>query len=161
MYTHYALIKDNEVVEYPADPRKADPTLPPFWLGGEVGGNVYVFCHNFPPVTDHTQDLVEIAPAYNEEAGAWYRQYQVVAASPELLAQRWREQIDGIANSVAYYNSVADEVLTNELSSEQRNEWLQYKNAVNAVWSQPGFPWGIAWPQRPDANTLNIGVTRL
>ena len=66
MYEHYAIIKDQEVIAYPVNPRLPDSELPDEWLGGEIAGKMFVYCHNCPPWHDYTKNAVENnQPYYN------------------------------------------------------------------------------------------------
>lgn len=160
MYTTYAIVDGESVLEYPVNPNLTH-SLPPYWLGGELDGKKYAFCHNKEPATDHTQDLIEGQPRFDVESGCWYRQYEIIQASAEKIAQRTAHQTELTNNTINSLRALADEALSGALSDEQRAAWLAFKDAVQAVANQPTFPWAIDWPQRPDVATLHIEVTRL
>jgi len=163
--TNYAEIQDGKVVAYPVCPVVVQPTgesnLPVDWDGGEYNGKHYVFCHNEEPRCDHEHNLVEVTPRLSPENGLWYRQYQVVPASPEEIQQRTAQRKglmdDQIAREVADYNANQDYI--GSLSQEQQSEWSEFISTVQALPQQPGYPW-IPYPSRPNVSP-NIGVTRV
>lgn len=160
MYKTYAIVDDTGVVEYPVDP-SATHKLPPFWLGGELDGRQYVFCHNEEPAHSHEESLVEIRPVKNPDNGLWYRRYEVVRATDEEILRRTTAQIELCENSIAACHAAADDALGKQLSGEQIAQWQKYKLDVDAVREQPTFPWDLAWPVRPDVETVKIEVTRV
>ena len=65
MYTHYAIIENDQVIEYPVNPRvflalQNCYNVPEYWEGGVLDGKTYVYCHNFEPAYDYTKNLREV-----------------------------------------------------------------------------------------------------
>jgi len=171
MFTHYAQIENEVVVAYPVDPHKmVDGVMTPTetWLGGEFEGKTYTYCHDEQPAIDHTQDLVEIAPAFDPARGYWYRQYTIVPASAEVVAKRTAKQTAIVQDCVAdIINSVQD-ALAENLTDADKALWVEFRNQTLAVLSAPTFPWSIVWPTPPENTSVNwngpkidIGVTRV
>lgn len=165
--THYAVIQDGEVVEYPVCPIVIDAVtcesnLPVNWDGGFFEGKQYVFCHNVEPHHSYLQALVETTPRLNQENGLWYRHYEVVDAPQDefkkrsderasiMLAQAERELVE-LQGMQEYISS---------LSQEQQQAWALFTQTLKTLQQQQGFPW-IDYPFRPDVTTLNIQVERV
>jgi hypothetical protein len=171
MFTHYAQIENGVVVAYPVDPHKmVDGEMMPTgtWLGGEFEGKTYAYCHDEQPATDHTQDLVETAPAFDSVRGYWYRQYTIVSASAAVMEARKAKQTAIVQDCVAdIINSVQD-ALAGNLTDADKALWVEFRNQTLAVLSAPTFPWNIVWPTPPEntavnwnGGTVDIGVTRV
>jgi len=138
------------------------------WLGGEFEGKTYAYCHDEQPATDHTQDLVETAPAFDSVRGYWYRQYTIVSASAAVMEARKAKQTAIVQDCVAdIINSVQD-ALAGNLTDADKALWVEFRNQTLAVLSAPTFPWNIVWPTPPEntavnwnGGTVDIGVTRV
>jgi hypothetical protein len=171
MFTHYAQIENGVVVAYPIDPHKIiDGVITPTanWLGGEFEGNTYAFCHDERPSITHTQDLVEIAPAFDPVRECWYRQYTIVSASDEVVAERSAKQILAIEETSADIIKGVDLVLLEKLTDSDRALWVAFRDQILAVSATPISPWDIVWPIPPENTSANwngpkidIGVTRV
>jgi hypothetical protein len=152
MYEHYAIIKDGQVVEYPANPRVYDTGLAWNWLGGELAGETFVFCHNVEPWRDHTKNVVENhRPFYNPDTGHWYRGYDIVDASPQEIAQRVADQTAGMREDIAYHIAKSQETLAKleTIPAETQQQWDAYFVEMQAIEQQAGFPWDVKWPTEP------------
>lgn len=155
-YTHYARIENGVVVEYPTNPRgvllTGEFNIPPDWLGGELDGKTYVYCHDKKPFWNHTEVLVETQPYFDEESGLWYRGYEKAPAPPELIEDRRQVAIETAQSNIAflldmYSETRADEL---ELSDGQKESWQTFRGLVATVPDQPGYPFQIDWPEIPD-----------
>jgi hypothetical protein len=38
----------------------------------------------------------------------------------------------------------------NNLSADKKSLWLEYRQKLRDISSQPGFPWDTEWPQQPE-----------
>lgn len=169
MYEHYAIIENDQVVEYPVNPRvflalQNCYNVPEYWTGGVLDGKTYVYCHNFAPTPPYDKSLLEVTPIKNPENGHWYRQYTFVDATPEEIAERTAYATECASNGVMYLlKMVADKQPEIELlSPEKQAEWAAYKAQVEAIPNLPTFPWGFQWPQPPDdGEQVTIGVERI
>ena len=152
MYTNYAIIKDEQVVEYPVDPNLTHK-IPDFWLGGELDGKQYVFCHMGVYSYDHeTQYLAEGTPVFNNENGNWYRSFTAENYSGEALQNRIAELTQIAQNTIAASCARADVCIQNmQLPVEQRDAWSAYKVAVENVLNQENAPFRLTWPQEPNS----------
>ena len=166
MYTHYAIIENDAIVEYPVNPRvflalQNCYNVPEYWEGGVLDGKTYVYCHNFEPYCDYTKNLQEVQPIKNPENGLWYRQYALVDATAEEIAERTNAQIERVHNSIqsALAGYDAMQTILDEIEPEK---WDAVRAKLRDVPNQPGFPWNIEWPQTPDSEiVVAIGVERL
>lgn len=171
MFTHYAQIENGVVVAYPVDPHTmVDGVMTPTgtWLGGEFEGKTYVYCHDEQPAIDPTQDLVEGTPAFDSVRGNWYRQYTIVLATAQVIAERKAAQTELVHSTVSVIIGDIQNVLSRDLTDSDRAAWVAFRNQTMAVLSSPTFPWGIVWPMPPEntsvawnGETVNMGVTRV
>lgn len=166
MYVHYAVVENDQLVEYPVNPRvflalQNCYNVPEYWEGGVLDGKTYVYCHNFEPPSIYTKNIVEVTPLKNPENGLWYRQYEYVDASPEEIEQRTALEAERARNTIRVSLEQFDAMQTilDELEPEK---WDVVRAKLRDVPNQPGFPWNIEWPQTPDAEiVVAIGVERL
>jgi hypothetical protein len=151
MYTNYAIIQDDKIIEYPVTP-DAKHNLSAYWLGGELDGKHYVFCHMGMYIHDpETQYLVEGVPVLDRETGNWYRSFTAVNYSGSDLQKRIVELTQAAQNTVTDLCSKADEHIQNlMLPIEQRDSWVAYKTAVQNVLNQSNAPFKLVWPRNPN-----------
>jgi len=151
MYTNYAIIQDDKIIEYPVIP-DAKHNLSAYWLGGELDGKHYVFCHMGMYIHDpETQYLVEGVPVLDRETGNWYRSFTAVNYSGSALQKRIVELTQAAQNTIADLCSKADAYTQNmQLPIEQRDAWASYKTAVQNVLSQENAPFKLVWPKDPN-----------
>jgi len=165
MYEHYAIIENGQVVEFPANPRLLDTGLPWDWLGGEVAGKTFVFCHNDEPWHEHTKNAVENnQPFYRAETDCWYRGYDIVDATPEEIVQRVANQTAGMREEVAYEiaKSQANLEKLGTMPAETQQQWDAYFAEMQSIEQQAGFPWDIQWPTEPQrVNRIKATVERI
>lgn len=169
MFEHYAIIENDQVVEYPVNPRvflalQNCYNVPEYWPGGVLDGKTYVYCHNFAPTCPYDKNLLEVTPTKNLENGYWYRQYTFVDATLEEIAERTAIAIEGANNGVMFLlKMIADKQPEIDLmSAGKQSEWAAYKAQIEAIPTLPTFPWGFEWPQPPDdGEQVNIVVERV
>ena len=164
---HFAEIKDGQVVVYPVCPIEVNPytcesNLPVDWAGGIYEEKEYVFCHNVEPFCDYKHNLVEVMPKQNPDNGLWYRQYEVVPATAEEIADRTAERARMV---LADIQRMLEEVQAKQeyissLTQPQIDAWSQYTADLQAMPQNPDFPW-IGFPQMPSEEQPEIGVTRV
>lgn len=169
MYKHYALIKNGIVLDYPVDPRKYISeknafNIHEYWDGGELDGNIYVFCHNREPEYGFDETLVETTPEFDLKKGMWFRKYNVVKLDAKIFSMR-RDAAYKSANEILIYlrQELSDmqQVIIN-LSENKRNKWAEYAIQIESIPSQPNYPFQYDVPQRPDkVQDLNIKVARV
>lgn len=160
MYTTYAIVENGVVVEYPVDPN-TQHALPPFWLGGELDGKQYVFCHNQEPPSTHLEVLVETTPELDEASGNWYRKYVVQPAPIEVVEERRQQANTTAQNAISRLQSLAQKHLGQNLTLEQRNAWESFVDSLAQVPMQSGFPFAVNLPIPPSEMPIKIEVTRI
>jgi hypothetical protein len=160
MHTTYAIIENGAVVEYPVDPN-TEHALPPFWLGGELAGKQYVFCHNQEPPSTHLEVLVETTPELDEASGNWYRKYVIEPAPAEVVEERRQYAATAAHNSINSFKELTQKHLNQNLTPEQRLDWESFLGSLEQVPAQSGFPFAIDWPVAPNEKPIKIEVTRI
>lgn len=169
MYEHYAIIENDQVIEYPVNPRvflvlQNCYNVPEYWPGGVLDGKTYVYCHNFAPTPPYDKNLLEVTPIKNPENGYWYREYVFVDATQEEIAERTLVATEAAVNGVNALLKMIEEKQPEILlmSVEKQAEWAAYKAQVEAIPNSPNYPFGFIWPTVPDdGNQINIGVERV
>jgi hypothetical protein len=160
MYTTYAIIKDGVVIDYPVNPN-TEHALPPFWLGGELAGKQYVFCHNQEPPSTHLEVLIETTPELDTASGNWYRKYTVAPAPAEVVEERRLYAEEAAKNSINYFEKLAYGYLSGELTPEQRQDWELFLGSLKQIPLRKDFPFIRDWPVAPNQVQINIEVTRI
>ena len=165
MYKHYAIIENGVVVEYPVDAHDVPGfDLPMNWPGGELNGKTYVFCHDQKPYRNWDQIEVETEPYFDQDSGLWYRGYELQPAPQSVIDDLLKNADIGAKKNVAVYLEQYSEQRANELelSQEQKASWAQFRVDVQAVFSQPGYPMSVIWPEIPDGESKQkIEVVRV
>ena len=169
MYKQYALIKDGVVLEYPVNPRVFnisinDFNIPNYWLGGELDGKEYVFCHNLEPSYLYDEMLVEKNPVFDLENNIWVRQYDVIKVDSETLAERREIAKKTVDEYIALLLSNLDEMenIISSLSPTKQLQWQTYKQEVLDIATHPNYPFNYVIPKRPDqVQSLKIEVARI
>jgi len=170
IYTTYALIENGAVVDYPVNPRvtiasTGDFNVPWNWGGGELDGKTYAYCHGKEPWVTHEEIVVETTPYFNAEAGLWYRGYEVQPAPPELVTERYEiaytSSQQAIADIITQYSDARAQEL--ELTETQRADWAIFREEMQTVPQQAGYPFKFTWPVFPDSteNKMTLGVVRV
>lgn len=170
MYTQYAQISaDNTVIEYPVNPRswdisKGDFNVDIYWQGGELNGKIYVLCHNMEPATQYDEALIEKTPAINPDNGLWYRQYDVVKVSPEVLEERRAFAAQGAQNTKAMLlrDYAEKESMIASLSIEMQQKWAEYYASIVNMETHPGYSFSMGILPSPDtSHKIKLQVTRI
>jgi hypothetical protein len=97
------------------------------------------------PSTDHTQDVKEGTPVYDN---GWKQAWVVTDATTDEIAQRTQAQADGVRSqrnqllSESDWTQVAD-------APVDKAAWATYRQALRDSTTQPGFPWDVQWPVAP------------
>lgn len=170
MFTTYAIIQNNAVVEYPVNPRvwniqTESFNVPEYWPGGELNGKTYVYCHNNPPKAYPMKNAVENnRPVFDAATNLWYRGYDLVDATPTEIAERTQMQLQSIEDEKKYLIAEglkARDAIEN-LPLEGQQEWDTYFTDLQNIESQASFPWDLTWPTRPDqVQRVKIEVERV
>lgn len=170
MYKHYAQIsKNNVVLEYPVNPRvwdisRDDYNVPPYWEGGELNGKTYVFCHNFEPAYQYDEQLFEKTPAINPENGLWYRSYDIVKVSAEVLEERKQMAVQGAQNlkRILLQQYAEMSSIISGLPDSEKQKWQEYQQSIINIESCPEYPFSLNILPRPnESHQIKLQVTRL
>ncbi len=169
MYKHYAIIENGVVVEYPVNPRvwvvsQNSYNVPEVWQGGELDGKTYVACHMPIVAQKPTENLVEKTPVFDQEIGFWMRQFDVVSATAEEVAERRPRYLQGAVNVLAAklqeYNEKLPLIL--QLPLNEQIKWQEYAASLMTISQQPEYPFVFHIPESPENQvTVKIGVARI
>ena len=154
----FALIKNNQVVEYPCslikfrqDNSQVSLPLEPTEEQLNEQGIYTVNTTKQPQVDIRTQNLNEVTPTFNNEKcnQSWSVTEKTdaeKAAYVELVSNEIREQRNQLlVENVDKFNAVRWAVLT----PEQQQQWIDYRQALLDIPEQSGFPFNIIWPNTP------------
>jgi len=136
-YSIGQLRKDNPQVSFPKNP--TDTLLASY--------NVFPVTATERPVYDTiTQNLTEGTPSRTE--GVWTQVWVVSEATPDEVTQRTsdlassaRSQRDNLLSQTDWM-AMSDNTVT--------PEWASYRQALRDVTAQPGFPFAVEWPSKPE-----------
>lgn len=169
MLKTYAIVQNGVVVEYPVNPRvwvvsQDAYNIPEVWMGGQLDGKTYVACHMQTVPHKATENIVETTPVFNEADGLWVRQFNVVPASAQEIAERRERYLLG---AVHVFNTELEKyqaktALIANLSEAEQLKWREYLAALNSMDQQPEYPFHYTVPESPEITTrVNIGVERI
>lgn len=100
------------------------------------------------PQAQPTRYQVAFRDGVEQIDGQWFTKYSVADMEPEAIAALDEQQ----ANSQrAYRNTLLSECDWTQLQDAPVNQqaWANYRQALRDVTTQAGFPWDIAWPEKP------------
>lgn len=112
-------------------------------------GMVPVHNTQFPKV-DHTKNVTEGTPIFNEAAQRWERVWNVTNATAEEIAQRTAKQAAEIR--AERNQKMADSDWTQAVDAGTRCDqaaWAAYRQQLANITTQAGFPWSVTWPEQP------------
>lgn len=153
----YALVKDDAILRYPysiTDLRRDNPgtSFPRFPSDDtlEAFGVVTVAATERPAYDPVTQDLTELAPVLTD--GVWAQVWAVTDASADEIAARTENQAQSVK---AERNARLQEsdwivIVHSEQGTPVPPEWMTYRQALREVADQPGFPFDVTWPVKPE-----------
>lgn len=140
-YSIGKLRADNTSVSFPLNPSKE--LL-------ESYGVYQVYSAAAPAYDEATQKLVPANPTF--DGTKWVFTYSVVELEAEeqnyvrdLKARHARERRNELMNESDW--TVIRSV---EMSTELAQSWKDYRQALRDIPSQPGFPFVVVWPQKPE-----------
>lgn len=153
----YAKVVDGVVVKYPYtlasfyedNPGKYFSALDDAVLNAH--GAVRVVVTGYPQ-QDHTKDVVEGTPVFNEERNRWEQSWVVVDAKPEDILQRTEAKASDLRSQRNLKISLCDWTQLPD-APVNKEAWAAYRQALRDITKQDGFPWDIQWPLSPDEQT--------
>lgn len=110
----------------------------------EFGGDVVLE----GPQAQPTRYQVAFRDGVQQIEGQWFTKYSVADMEQEAKAALDAQQ----ANSQrAYRNTLLSECDWTQLQDAPVNQqaWANYRQELRDVTKQAGFPWDIAWPEKP------------
>lgn len=102
-----------------------------------------------PQFNNETQYLQENPPS--SDNGVWLKTWSVVNYTTEELAVRQENKKSRVRSQRDSLLQNCDWVATTDtaLTAEQQQPWIEYRQALRDVPSQPGFPDDVVWPTKP------------
>ena len=131
------------------------------WPGGIVDGKTYVQIATMePPQYQFDETLVQKPPVLLN--GVWTQQWEVAKLSSEIVSQKTYALVTGIKNSRNANLRTSDWTMLSDapLSTEEREQWRIYRQALRDITLQEGYPFTVVWPQEP-AKAADLSVTRI
>lgn len=102
-----------------------------------------------PEYNPETQYLRENPPS--SDNGVWVKTWSVVDFTTEELATQQENKKSNVRGQRDSLLQSCDWVATTDtaLTAEQQQLWIEYRQALRDVPSQPGFPDNVVWPSKP------------
>lgn len=100
------------------------------------------------PVADHEHNVVEATPELINDQ--WTQRWALEPATAQQIAERTEAKIGAVK---AERNRLLLDSDWTQLpdAPADRATWGEYREALRQVKYQPGYPWAVEWPVRPDA----------
>lgn len=104
------------------------------------------------PTVDYTKNVTEGAP--EEQDGSYVQTWVVTDASAAEIQQRTDAQAEQVRVERNERLAACDwtQLADSPLNPEAKSAWAFYRENLRMVPDQPGFPWNISWPPKPNAN---------
>jgi len=100
------------------------------------------------PAYDPDTQFVEYGPVPVEEEGSWFLLPTVRELSPEQLADRYAAAASSVRGQRSTLLAETDwTALTDVVMSP---EMATYRQALRDITLQPGFPYNVTWPTKPE-----------
>lgn len=162
--TIYAKIENNAVIDYPLTEGAVRIALPQVSLPAEpdaftpcVAGFGFVVVHPSPrPTTDHTWNVTEGTPEISGDG--WVQAWLVEPATEQEIAERTEAQAAAVKRQRNRMLLDCDWTQLPDAPAD-RAAWAEYREALRQVKHQPGYPWAVQWPARPDAALIRARNT--
>jgi len=148
----YALVVDEEVVDYPYSyeklrrdnpgtsfPREATPDIFQEWGLAEVTES------EKPEETD-TLKVVEVFPLFID--GQWVQTWEMQERTDEETAKHYEIQASRVRGKRNVLLSESDFTQLAD-STVDKLAWANYRQALRDIPDQEGFPYNIVWPTMP------------
>ena len=153
----YALVKDGAILRYPysiTDLRRdnSGTSFPRFPSDDtlEAFGVVTVAEAERPTHDPVTQDLTELQPVLTD--GVWVQVWAVTEVHADEIASRTEDRAQSVRAERGMRLQESDWIVI--VHSEQGTpvppEWMTYRQALREVTEQPGFPFDVVWPVKPE-----------
>lgn len=150
-------LEDNQPKEYPVAPENFRMLFPKVSFPGYLtpsdvepyGFGLYAYTPK--PEVGRYEKVVESSPQKNSE-GIWVQQWLVVEMSEDeklIVNNNKEDDIRGLRN-YRLLSSDWTHLLDNNLTSDQKNAWILYRQSLRDISEQSGFPWDINWPIEPN-----------
>ena len=121
--------------------------IPDEWLPNL--GMVPVHNTQFPSV-DHTKNVAEGTPIFNDAAQRWERVWNVTDATAEEVAERVARQASEIRAERNQKLASSDWTqLPDSATRCDQAAWAAYRQQLADITQQEGFPWNVVWPTQP------------
>lgn len=148
----YARIENNAVVEYPVFAGDIQLRYPntSFTVPFEPpAGYVTVEPQPRPTVT-YTHNVAEGTPVLKD--GTWIQVWVVSDATGEQIAERTKNKANEIyaERNKKLAESDWTQLIDSPLTPEAKAAWQFYRENLRMVPDQPGFPWNVNWPKKPN-----------
>jgi hypothetical protein len=138
-YSIGALRRDNPNTSYPRNP--SDAVL--------ASWNVF-------PVTDEptpaynpaTQNCNQVNPTLID--GKWVMTWVVTPATPEEIAERTSAKESEVRQQRNELLSACDWTQGKDIPDSTSDLWAPYRQDLRDIPEQPGFPWNVVWPTKPE-----------
>lgn len=103
-----------------------------------------------PPQCGKYEKPKEITPV-KDSRGIWMQTWDIVEMDSSEKAQMDSKQAQFVRdrrNSILYlcdWTQLPDA----DLSSDEKNQWVNYRKLLRDISTQKGFPWDVVWPTKP------------
>ena len=79
-----------------------------------------------------------------------YLQYKWI--DPRTDQEKYNDQSDSIKyqRDVLLYESDWTQIPNNSLTPEKQEEWAVYRQQLRDITNQPGYPFDVVWPVKPE-----------
>lgn len=94
---------------------------------------------------------IEVAPQHDGDIGwiwngnGWYNPNEKQPTEEEIIELKRQTRNKWLRRHIDVFNAIRWE----SLSQEEKNAWIEYRQALLDVPQQPGFPHNIIWPTKP------------
>jgi hypothetical protein len=155
--TMYIKIENGQTVGYPLVQGNMEYLFPEFNFNqivtpdmiAPLGYAIYEF--STQPARPRYKKIQEGSPTLNSN-GIWYQTWLVVDKTAEESAAEDAEQASLMRRDRDHRLMQTDwtQLPDAQITSERRQLFAEYRQQLRDVTAQPGFPWDINWPVKPD-----------
>lgn len=155
--TMFIKIEDGNPVGYPVVQENMYYLFPSFNFNRvitsdlikDLGYAIYEFTQ-IPEVGKY-EKRIEVTPVLNENNGIYYQNWQVIEMNDEEKAEQ--DTLQSIHMRRLRNNKLfeCDYILMPDIVIDQeiRQQYIEYRQQLRDITSQPGFPWEVEWPVKP------------
>ena len=112
-----------------------------------AGFNCFPVAPTEPPAADYSINLERTAV---KQGGSWVEEWIATPATPEQIAERTEAKATEVRQQRNALLADCDWTQGKDIPDSTSDLWAPYRQDLRNIPEQPGFPWDVVWPTKPE-----------